>query len=127
MTEHRPRILVVDDDLPILLLMKNILTEFRFEAKTASSGLEAMQSLRFEKPDLILLDLNMPGMKGDQVLREIRLEEGMETVPVLILSGEPVSRETLEELGATGAVIKPFDLQELLGTIRSLVGDGSAV
>lgn len=127
MTENRRRILVVDDDQPILLLMKNILTEFRFEAMTASSGPEAIQALRAEKPDLILLDMNMPGMTGDQVLREIRLEEGMDAVPVLILSGEPVSRETLEELGATGAVIKPFDLQDLLGTIRSLVDDESAV
>ncbi len=121
MPDKRPSILVVDDDQPILLLMKNILTEYRFEARTAGSGVEAIEAVRTAMPDLILLDMNMPGMAGDEVLRQIRQEDGVADVPVLILSGEPVSEEELAELGARGAVIKPFDLQKLLATIRGLV------
>lgn len=126
MPETRPIILVVDDDQPILLLMKNILTEFRFEARTASSGPEAIEAVRTARPDLILLDMNMPGMTGDEVLRQIRQENGLADVPVLILSGEPVSREDLLDLGVHGAVIKPFDLHELVGTIRGLVNGGAS-
>ncbi|HUF17081.1 MAG TPA: response regulator [Thermoanaerobaculia bacterium] len=121
MPDKRPSILVVDDDQPILLLMKNILTEFHFEARTAGSGVEAIEAVRTAMPDLILLDMNMPGMAGDEVLRQIRQEDGVADVPVLILSGEPVSEEELAELGVRGAVIKPFDLQKLLATIRGLV------
>lgn len=126
MSDKPASILVVDDDQPILLLMKNILTEFRFEARTASSGVEAIEAVRESRPDLILLDMNMPGMAGDEVLRQIRQEHGLSDVPVLILSGEPLSSEELAALGASGAVIKPFDLQKLLTTIRGLVDGGAS-
>ena len=115
----RPVILVVDDDAPILLLMRNLLREFGFEPVVAASGLQAVQEAHRRPPDLILLDLNMPGMSGDQVLREIRSSASASDVPVLILSGEPVGRVELEHLGASGAILKPFDVTALIETIRS--------
>ena len=119
---NKPLILVVDDDGPILTLMKNILREFGFEAVVASTGAAALQSAREKTPDLVLIDKNMPGMSGSEVIQEIRSQPRLAHVPILILSGEPVDRDELAQLGANGAVQKPFDVPSLIENIRSHVG-----
>ncbi len=119
---EKPLILVVDDDIPILTLMRSVLREFGFDARVASTGEAALQAAREEKPDLVLLDKNMPGMSGSQVIDALRSEGGLTNVPVLILSGEPVDAEQIARLGASGAVMKPFDVADLIGRIRSHIG-----
>jgi CheY-like chemotaxis protein len=119
---ERPVILVVDDDAPILLLMRNLLREFGFEAITVENGPMAVAEVQRRIPDLVLLDRNMPGMSGDEVIRELRAQPEMAAVPVLIVSGEPLDAGEIEELGATAAVLKPFDVPALVETIRSYVG-----
>ena len=117
----RPIILVVDDDAPILLLMRNLLREFGFEAVPAGSGEQALAEAQKRTPDLILLDRNMPGMTGDEVVRELRSRDELSAVPILILSGEPIGPDEIERMGATGAVMKPFDVPSLVETIRGHV------
>jgi DNA-binding response OmpR family regulator len=117
----RPVILVVDDDAPILLLMRNLLREFGFDPVAANSGAKALEEARRRTPDLILLDRNMPGMNGDDVLRELRNDGPLAEVPVLILSGEPMEADEIRRLGATDAVLKPFDVHALIATIRTHV------
>jgi CheY-like chemotaxis protein len=119
---ERPVILVVDDDAPILLLMRNLLREFGFEPITVENGPMAVAEVQRRIPDLVLLDRNMPGMSGDEVIRELRAQPEMAAVPVLIVSGEPLDAGEIEELGATAAVLKPFDVPALVETIRSYVG-----
>ena len=118
---ERPVILVVDDDAPILLLMRNLLREFGFDPVAAGNGPQAIEEARRRTPDLILLDRNMPGMNGDEVLRELRASDGLQSVPVLILSAEPMEPDEIARLGATGAVLKPFDVPSLVETIRGHV------
>jgi DNA-binding response OmpR family regulator len=118
---QKRRILVVDDDAPIVTLMRSLLREFGFEPLTATSGESALSTARAEMPDLILLDKNMPGMSGDEVIRAMRGEPTLETVPILILSGEPIDPHELELLGANGAVQKPFDVLALVEQIRAHV------
>ena len=118
---ERPVILVVDDDAPILLLMRNLLREFGFDPVSAGSGAQAIEEARKRTPDLILLDRNMPGMNGDEVLRELRAFDALSEVPILILSGEPIAPDEIQRLGATGAVLKPFDVPSLVETIRGHV------
>ena len=118
---ERPVILVVDDDAPILLLMRNLLREFGFDPVAAGSGPQALEEARKRTPDLILLDRNMPGMTGDEVLRELRAFDTLSDVPIFILSGEPIEPDEIERLGATGAVLKPFDVPSLVETIRGHV------
>ena len=118
---ERPLILVVDDDAPILLLMRNVLREFGFEAITAASGPEAVEQARAHHPKLMLLDRNMPGMSGDEVLERLRADGDLASLPVLILSGEPLEESEIREIGATAAVLKPFDVPALIETIRSYV------
>jgi DNA-binding response OmpR family regulator len=120
MNNHAP-ILVVDDDAPILMLMRSLLREFGFEAVTAATGEEAVAAARSRRPALILLDRNMPGMHGDDVVRALREDVGLDGVPILILSGDPVSRAELATLGVDGAVQKPFDVPTLIAQIRGYV------
>ncbi|HEV7765200.1 MAG TPA: response regulator [Thermoanaerobaculia bacterium] len=118
---ERPVILVVDDDAPILLLMRSLLREFGFEPVAAGSGEEAIAAARQRTPDLILLDRNMPGMNGDEVLRELRANDELSAVPIFIVSGEPLGPDEVRRLGATGHVLKPFDVPSLVATIRNHV------
>ncbi len=126
---EKPIILVVDDDQPILLLMRSLLREFGFEAVTAENGNQALAAARERRPALVLVDKNMPGMTGAETIQSLRDEPGLERLPILILSGEPVSRSELEGLRADGAVLKPFEVAALVEKIRAFVaggdGDGS--
>ena len=117
----KPIILVVDDDLPILALMRSLLREFGFEAVTAESGPDALAEARKRRPSVVLIDKNMPGMTGDEVIRALRNEPGFDGLPILILSGERVSSPELKALGADGAVLKPFDVHALIAQLRSFV------
>jgi len=119
MSERRPLILVVDDDAPILLLMRNLLREFGFDAVTAASGQQAITEAQRRTPDLILLDRNMPGMNGDEVVAAMRTNGALSAVPVLMLTGEPMAPDEIARLGITGAVLKPFDVIALVQTIRT--------
>jgi DNA-binding response OmpR family regulator len=113
----KPRILVVDDDLPILTLMRNLLREFGFEAVVAGTGQQALAAAREQTPDLVLLDIHMPGMSGSEVIEALRRDHA-EQVPILILSGEPMAPAEVAQLGANGAIQKPFDVPELMQQIR---------
>jgi CheY-like chemotaxis protein len=115
------RILVVDDDAPIRLLMRTVLREYGFDSVDAAGGEQAIALARQTTPDLILLDRNMPGMSGDETLRALRAEPNLSDVPVLILSGAPMEPDELRDLGANGAVLKPFDVMALVETIRKHV------
>ncbi len=121
MEKMKPVILVVDDDIPIQILMQSLLREFGFQPETAGSGDKALEVVRGGlRPDLVLLDMNMPGMSGVDALRALRAE--LDGVPIVILSGEPISPSEIAALGATGAVQKPFDVPELVTQIRGYVG-----
>ncbi|HUR82978.1 MAG TPA: response regulator [Thermoanaerobaculia bacterium] len=123
MTE-RPVILVVDDDAPILVLMRNLLREFGFDPVAAASGAQALVEAQRKTPDLILLDRNMPGMSGDDVLAAMRSDGALSTVPVLMLTGEPMDADEIARVGANAAVMKPFDVPALVAMIRSHVNRG---
>jgi len=115
---EKPVILVVDDDVPILQLMQNLLREFGFEPLTAASGNEAIDLARRRRPSLVLLDKQMPGMTGEDVIRTLRDDHGLADLPILIVSGAPVSKSELTTLRANGAVLKPFDVMALVQQIR---------
>ncbi len=118
----KPVILVVDDDAPILILMRTVLREFGFDARTASNGQAALAEAAQVSPDLILLDKNMPGMTLPEIIAALRSDSRLSQVPILILSGEPMSPGEIASLGAAGAAQKPFDITSLVDQIRAHVG-----
>ena len=112
------RILVVDDDPQIRRVMKVILAGERYEVAEARSGEAALAAFRQFLPDLVLLDLNMPGLGGLETCRSIR---GSSEVPVIVLTvrGEESQKVELLDAGADDYVTKPFRKQELLARIRA--------
>lgn len=119
---QKPLILVVDDDLPILMLMRSMLREFGFEILTATTGLEALEIAQRDSPRLVLVDRHMPGMSGDDLVRALRALPHDGRLPILVLSGDPMSARQIRDIDADGAVVKPFDVPALIEQIRSHLG-----
>ena len=117
-----PLILVVDDLAQNVRLLEAVLSPKGFRVTTASSGQEALDVLSTEHPDLVLLDILMPGMDGYEVCRRVRQDPGTAFLPVIMItaSGEEEKIRSLEA-GADDFVNKPFDQAELLARVRSLV------
>jgi|SRR5579871_2008876 len=112
------KILVVDDEPQIRRMMRATLTSSGYQVDEAKTGEEALEKLRAYQPDLILLDLNMPGMGGLEACRFMR--DGSD-VPIIILTVRNAEKEKVEALdaGADDYVSKPFGMQELLARIRA--------
>jgi two-component system KDP operon response regulator KdpE len=113
-------ILVVDDEPQLRRAMKATLTDLGYTVMEARSGEEALNSLRRDPVDLILLDLNMPGIGGLETCRAIR--ETSDT-PIIVLSVRNTERDKVQALdaGADDYVTKPFGIQELLARIRAAI------
>jgi two-component system KDP operon response regulator KdpE len=110
-------ILVVDDEPQLRRAMKATLTDLGYSVTEAKTGEEALEKLRTDAPDVVLLDLNMPGIGGLETCRAIR--ETSE-IPVIVLSVRNTERDKVQVLdaGANDYVTKPFGIQELLARIR---------
>ena len=112
------KILVVDDEPQIRRMMRATLTSSGYQVDEAKTGEEGLEKMRAYQPDLVLLDLNMPGMGGLEACRSMR--EGSE-VPIIILTVRNAEKEKVEALdaGADDYVSKPFGMQELMARIRA--------
>jgi len=112
------KILVVDDEPQIRRLLRATQTGHGYQVADARSGEEAQEKFREYLPDLVIMDLNMPGMGGLEASREIRLDSD---VPIIILTVRNAESEKVEALdaGADDFVCKPFGMQELLARIRA--------
>ena len=113
-------ILVVDDEPQLRHAMRATLTEFGYSVLEAKTGEEALELLGHDTADLILLDLNMPGIGGLETCRAIRESSDL---PIIVLSVRDTERDKVEALdaGADDYVTKPFGIQELLARIRAAI------
>ena len=114
------RILVVDDEPQIRRIMRTTLTTAGYEVEEAKTGQEALTKLREYRPDLVLLDINMPGMSGLATCRELRADPNVAIIMLTVLNTEAAKVEALDA-GADDFVIKPFSTPELLARIRAVL------
>ncbi len=114
-------ILVVDDAPPNVKLLRLILKDAGYRVLEASSGPEALETLRREKPDAMVLDVRMPGMTGYEVCKEIRHDPEFAALPVIMVTALSLVEERIRgiEAGATDFISKPFNKKELLARIQS--------
>ena len=117
---NKQRILIVDDDEHIAELISLYLTKECYDTKIASDGLQAVELFSSYNPNLVLLDLMLPGIDGYQVCREIRKNS---SVPIIMLSAktEVFDKVLGLELGADDYIIKPFDSKELIARVKAVL------
>jgi CheY-like chemotaxis protein len=121
MTEAKKTIVYVDDEQELIDLVGMILRLRGFRVVGALGGCEGLEVIRRVKPDLVLLDLMMPDMSGDQVYRCLKNDNTLKHIPVVITTADAAQKtRTLYEqlLKANGFVPKPFSLRELADTIE---------
>ncbi|MCD4841616.1 MAG: response regulator [Methanosarcinales archaeon] len=123
LSDTRQKILIVDDELDTLIPLKRALEAEDYLVVEASSGMEAIEKARSAHPDLILLDLMMPGMDGFEVCNVLKDDVLTSHIPIIMLTAKGEIDDKIEgiETGADDYVTKPFDLGELKARIKMIL------
>jgi len=117
------KVLLIEDEPNIIEAVSFILSRDGWDVKTHSNGHDAVDAVRNRTPDLIILDVMLPGKNGFDILKEIRSEQQFALTPVLMLTarGQVKDREMAEKAGASRYMTKPFSNAEVLDAVRSMV------
>lgn len=117
---RRKRILVVDDEIRVLKFVGLKLNLAGYDVLTATNGIEALELVEPARPDLVLLDIMMPGMDGFETLKKLHT---LSDIPVIIFTAEPGNSSKAFTLGARDYIVKPFNPDELVKKIRAIMGE----
>lgn len=115
-------ILVCDDDAGIMDVASIILEEKGYEVSTATRGEEVITSVAKRIPDLILLDLWMPGITGDKITQKLKGEDATKTIPIIIFSANKDTEIIAKKAGANAFISKPFDISDLENMVENILG-----
>lgn len=120
---QNPRLLIVDDNTTNIGLIKKQLQGNSYDFESATNGLDALEKVRNWRPDLILLDLMMPGMSGYEVCKTIKEDKNLRFIPVIVVSALSELDDKLKaiDIGADDFLLKPFNKLELATRVRSLL------
>ena len=113
------KILIIDDDPVVLKYLQTLFEDNGYVAITATSSMEGLQQVRAEKPDLITLDLEMPGEWGPRFYRKLRQDKDLRDIPVVVISGIDGDHAIKD---AVAFVAKPFDPDKVLGIVKRTIG-----
>ena len=119
------KILIADDELPVAEMLKQALDAEGYETYKATQSLRFYDEVREHHPDLILLDLMMPYLEGDDELTLLNMNPETRGIPVVIVTAKADARQDLaryRQMGVADIVIKPFQLDRLLQTIKGVIG-----
>ena len=108
------------DDIPLnLLLVQKMLSKFNFQLRTAANGQQALDAVAAQKPDLILLDLMMPGIDGFEVIRRLRADAATADIQIVILSALNSNEDVVKgfSVGANDFIMKPIIMEKLLSCV----------
>ena len=128
MTEHLRRILIAEDDDEQRTALKLILKLSKFAVIEARDGHEAIESVRRERPDLVLMDLSLPGIDGLEATRELRRDAEFQRLPIIFVTGYD-QQETIDKIkdsGGTDFISKPIEFDELKKMIDRHLSNSSA-
>ena len=128
MSEVSPLILIIDDDSDFSSIVEDKLTASGFAVATVDSGEEALEWVKKQKPDLVLLDLRMPVMDGSQVLDKLKKTPGFDDVKILVVTSfnefgsMQISDEFVKKVGGDGFVEKNIELDDLVERVQKTLG-----
>lgn len=114
-------ILLADDEINLQQLMKITLKSKNYHVETANNGLEGLDKLKTVKPDLIILDMNMPEMGGVEFYRKICYGTDHPRYPVLVLTARAGMDQLFKQLNVDGFMVKPFEIADLLHEVESII------
>jgi two-component system phosphate regulon response regulator PhoB len=119
----RPTVLVCDDEPVLRMLVRATLDDGRYTIVEACDGEQALERVRSDRPDLILLDIMMPGRSGSEVLRELRRNPETTATPVIMLTAraQAADREAMDRAGATHYLTKPFSPVGLAALVEEVL------
>ncbi len=119
------RILIVDDEPNIVLSLEFLMKKAGYEVDTAEDGEQALDAIREQAPDLVLLDVMMPRKDGFQVCQSIREQEAYKDLRIVMLTakGRDLEQEKGLSLGADDYITKPFSTQDVVNKVRQLLGE----
>jgi len=127
-TSRAPRVLVVEDDAATARVVKNALIEAGFEVESLDKGFRLIATVMRFQPDLLLLDINLPDMRGDTAMKMVRRAAAtsrLNPLPVIVISGLPLDQlmEVQGQIGAVGCIQKPAPLDVIIQRVRQVLGD----
>jgi CheY-like chemotaxis protein len=114
------KIMVIDDDPVVVKYLVNLFQDNGYETCTASDGVQAVEVVKKEKPDLMTLDLEMPEEWGTRFYRKISKDEQFKDIPVIVISGMQGRHLSIKK--AIASLSKPFDPDKVLGIVKSAIG-----
>ncbi|GAB3369372.1 twitching motility response regulator PilH [Spongiibacter taiwanensis] len=119
-----PRVLIVDDSPTEIFKMTEILNKNGFQVLTAENGEQGVAMAKAEQPDLVLMDIVMPGLNGFQATRQLSRDPDTSSIPVIIVTTKDQETDRLwgQRQGAKGYLTKPVDARALINEIRSVMG-----
>lgn len=117
-----PTVLVVDDDDAVRDLVEAILSDEGFRVHTANNGQAALRSIAAARPDVVLMDVNMPRLDGISACRMLHADARTADLPVIIMSARPVGSPQLHACRADGFLSKPFDIDRLVAEVAAFAG-----
>lgn len=120
-------VLLADDDETVRTLLRIVLEKNGLTVTTAEDGREALDLIRRQRPDLILLDLKMPRLNGYQLFTELKSDEALKSIPIIVITGltresEREDEEWARRMGAEGFLTKPFTPDELGRSVQEIIG-----
>lgn len=119
------KILMIEDEKIIVDLLKRKLEQAGYQVSAGKDGIEGLEKMRKDKPDIILLDIVMPRMGGLEVMEEMEKDNDLKDIPVVIISnsGQPVELDRAKKLGAKDWLVKTeFDPQEVIKKVKKQIG-----
>jgi len=122
-TEHRHKVVYIENETEMIDLVRFILTRENFEVTGALGGVEGLETVRRVKPDIVLLDLMMPDMDGWAVFLQMKADETLNTIPVVVISAraELIEKKLGQLLGVKAYITKPFGPKELMETLNHVL------
>ena len=126
-TKRRHRVLVVEDEDNIALALDFLMTREGYDHSRVADGAEALPRIRATHPDLVLLDVMLPGASGYEICQGVRLDPNLADVKILMMTarGSALERRKGLAIGADGFITKPFELKELREEVRRLLDAGA--